>query len=83
MTAFLSYGAFWLWYALMLIFGHSGLLPLKGATGTIGPALLLWGVLTIYLWVGTFRLNLALWLVFAALWITFFSVGFRCAVCNP
>lgn len=76
MTAFLSYGAFWLWYALMLIFSGSGLLPLKGADSTIGAALLLWGVLTLYLWVGTFRLNRALWWVFLTLWITFFLLGF-------
>jgi uncharacterized protein len=76
MTAFLSYGAFWLWYALMLIFNHSGLLPLKGDDATIGVALLLWGLLTFYLWIGTFRLNKALWLVFLTLWITYFLLGF-------
>jgi uncharacterized protein len=75
MTAFLSYGAFWLWYALMLIFGHSGLLPLKGDDATIGAALLLWGVLTFYLWIGTFRINRALWLVFLTLWITYLLLG--------
>lgn len=75
MTAFLSYGAFWLWYALMLIFSHSGLLPLKGDDATIGAALLLWGVLTFYLWIGTFRINKALWLVFLTLWITYLLLG--------
>ena len=75
MTAFLSYGAFWLWYALMLIFSHSGLLPVKGEDATIGAALLLWGLLTFYLWIGTFRINKALWLVFLTLWITYLLLG--------
>jgi uncharacterized protein len=76
MTAFLSYGAFWWWFALMLIFSQSGMLPLKDADSTIGVALLLWGVLTMYLWVGTFRLPQALWWVFLTLWITFYLLGF-------
>jgi uncharacterized protein len=75
MTAFLSYGAFWWWFALMLLFGDSGMLPLKGTDSTVGAALLLWGVLTMYLWVGTFRLPRALWWVFLTLWITFYLLG--------
>jgi uncharacterized protein len=75
MTAFLSYGAFWWWFALMLIFGNSGLLSLKDADSTIGVALLLWGAFTMYLWVGTFRLPRALWWVFFTLWITFYLLG--------
>src|ERR1700761_4525816 len=56
MTAFLSYGAFWWWFALLLIFAHGGMIDLSRAGPTVGVALLLWGVLTLYLWVGTFRL---------------------------
>jgi succinate-acetate transporter protein len=75
MTAFLSYGAFWWWFALMLIFDHTGMLSLKDADSTIGVALLLWGALTMYLWVGTFRLPHALWWIFFTLWITFYLLG--------
>jgi uncharacterized protein len=32
-------------------------------------------VLTMYLWVGTFRLPVALWWVFLTLWITFYLLG--------
>ena len=75
MTAFLSYGAFWWWFALLLILGHNGILDLKGAGTTIGVALILWGVFTLYLWFSTFRLSRMLFLVFLTLWITFFLLG--------
>ena len=75
MTAFLSYGAFWWWFALLLILGHNGILDLKGAGSTIGVALLLWGVFTLYLWVSTFKLSRALFMIFLTLWITFFLLG--------
>src|SRR5881227_3669130 len=56
MTAFLSYGAFWWWFAFLLIFAHIGVIDISKAGPTVGVALLLWGVLTLYLWIGTFRL---------------------------
>jgi succinate-acetate transporter protein len=76
MTAFLSYGAFWWWFALLLILGGNHLISLEGAGGTIGVALLLWGVLTMYLWISTFRLTRALWWIFLTLWIAFYLLGF-------
>ena len=75
MTAFLSYGAFWWWFALLLLLGGNHLLPLDGTGTTIGTALILWGVLTMYLWVGTFRLSRTLWFIFLTLWIAFYLLG--------
>lgn len=75
-VAFLSYGAFWWWYALLLLFAGNGLINLKGADSTIGGTLLAWGVFTMYMWVGTFRLSAALWLIFLTLWVTFYLLGF-------
>lgn len=75
MVAFLSYGAFWWWFAMLLLFAGNGLLDLSSAGPTIGVALLLWGVFTFYMWIATFRLNRALWLVFLTLWITFALLG--------
>ena len=75
MTAFLSYGAFWWWFALLLIFGHSNLLPMNGSGSTIGVALILWGVMTLYLWVSTFVLARLLFAIFLTLWVTFFLLG--------
>jgi hypothetical protein len=71
MTAFLSYGAFWWWFALMLLFAHTGLIDISQAGATVGVALALWGLLTFYLWIGTFRLPRILFAVFLTLWITF------------
>jgi len=75
MVAFLSYGAFWWWFALLLFFSSNGLLDISSAGPTIGVALLLWGVFTFYMWIATFRLNRALWLIFLTLWITFALLG--------
>jgi hypothetical protein len=83
MTAFLSYGAFWWWLALLLILGHNHILDLTGAGTTIGVALILWGVLTLYLWVSTFALSWLLVLVFLTLWIAFFLLGSGALFAQP
>jgi succinate-acetate transporter protein len=75
MTAFLSYGAFWWWFAFLLIFAKTGVIDISQAGPTVGVALLLWGLLTLYLWIGTFRLPKILFLIFLALWITFALLG--------
>ena len=74
-VAFTSYGAFWWWFAILLLFAHNGIVNIGAAGPTIGVALILWGCFTFYMWIGTFRLNKALWFVFFTLWITFFLLG--------
>jgi succinate-acetate transporter protein len=83
MTAFLSYGAFWLWHAFLLLFAHSHLIDLSQAGPTIGVGVLLWGVLTIYLWISTFRLSRVLFFVFLTLWVTLALLGFGMIAANP
>ena len=83
MTAFLSYGAFWWWFAIMLLMNHAGMIDLKAAGPTVGVALLLWGVLTLYLWIATFKLSRLLFLVFLTLWITFALLGLGAALGKP
>lgn len=83
MTAFLSYGAFWWWFALLLLFGHNKLIDLSAVGPTIGVALLLWGVLTLYLWISTFRLSKVIFLVFLTLWPTFGLLGLGAILGNP
>lgn len=83
MVAFLSYGAFWWWFALLLLFAGNGMISLEGAGPTVGVALILWGVFTFYMWIGTFKLHKALWLIFLTLWITFFLLGFGDALHIP
>ncbi|MCL6633469.1 MAG: acetate uptake transporter [Alicyclobacillus herbarius] len=65
-TAFSSYGAFWLAFYFIV----------KAAPKTgMGVFLLFFGILTLYLWFGTFYLNKALFFVFLTLWITFFLLA--------
>jgi uncharacterized protein len=75
-TAFLSYGAFWWWFALLVLLGTNHVLDLSNAGSTIAFTLLVWGLFTLYMWVATFRLAKALWWVFLTLWVTFFLLGF-------
>src|SRR3954452_23327869 len=82
MTAFLSYGAFWWWFAFLLLFAHVGMIDISGAGPTVGVALLLWGLLTLYLWVSTFRLPRILFLIFLTLWVTFGLLGVGAITAN-
>jgi uncharacterized protein len=75
-VAFLSYGAFWWWFAMLVLLGGHGVLDLSQAGSTIAVTLIGWGVFTLYMWIATFRLAKALWWVFLTLWITFFLLGF-------
>lgn len=69
--AFFTYGAFWEWYFLTSI-GLAGSVTPAG----IGLVLLAFGVFTLIMWFGTFRMNLSLFLTFLLLWLTFFLLGF-------
>lgn len=69
-VAFCSYGAFWWSFALFAKFLGIGV---PGAA--VGWYLLAWGAFTFAMWIGTFALNRALFLIFGALWITFALLG--------
>jgi uncharacterized protein len=75
LTAFVTFGAFWWWYAALFLLGLTGVLPLKGTESTVAATLLLWGVFTFFLWMATFRLPKIVFLVFLALWLTFGLLG--------
>jgi uncharacterized protein len=83
MTAFLSYGAFWWWFAFLLLFAHNHWIDIADAGPTVGVALLLWGVLTLYLWISTFRLPKITFLIFLTLWVTFALLGLGAVTANP
>jgi succinate-acetate transporter protein len=73
-TAFISYGFFWL--SLVAIF----VLPKLDATWapdakSVGAYLALWGLFTLGLFIGTFRLNMALLVVFGTLTVLFFLLA--------
>lgn len=65
-VAFFSYGAFWWSFALFAHFFAAGV-----PAAFVGWYLFVWGIFTFYMWIATFRANMALQLVFLALWITF------------
>lgn len=65
-VAFLSYGAFWWTFAVLIHFFLG-----KTPAPFIGWYLFVWGVFTFYMWIATFRHNMALQLVFLTLWITY------------
>jgi succinate-acetate transporter protein len=75
-TAFISYGFFW-WSLVALI-----LLPkiIPGVTPTaeasLATYLLVWGIFTAVMFLGTLRLNRALQFVFASLTILFFLLAY-------
>jgi len=72
-TAFTSYGAFWMYYALVGTFAAMGIVTVDAVTA--GVALMLWGFLTFYLWIASLKANKATNLVFIFLAITFFLLG--------
>lgn len=73
-TAFTSYGFFWLSLVALNI------LPLMGygkAAGSLSMAayLFMWGVFTLFMFIGTLRINRALQVVFGSLTILFFLLA--------
>jgi succinate-acetate transporter protein len=73
-VAFTSYGLFWWWYAFLIWTVGAGWIKAP-AGNAVGLTLLMWGVFTLYMWIPTFRVNVALWSIFGLLWITFFLLA--------
>ncbi len=74
MVAFISYGLFWWWFALLQWTIGAGWLKPPPASA-IATVLLMWGILTFFLWIVTFRTSKAVWSIFLLLWITFFLLA--------
>jgi len=73
-VAFTSYALFWWWFALLQWTVGAGWL--KAPPGSaVATVLLFWGVLTLFLWIVSFRLSKAVFSVFLLLWITFFLLA--------
>ncbi len=72
-TAFTSYGCFWLSFWALV---HFDAVNIKGDEGNaIGLYLVAWGIFTLYMWVASLRVSVAVSLVFALLTVTFFLLG--------
>jgi uncharacterized protein len=68
--AFCSFGAFWWSFALFEKFFAIGV-----PSAAVGWYLLVWGAFTFAMWLASFALNRAVFLVFLVLWVTFFLLG--------
>jgi uncharacterized protein len=75
MTAFLSYGAFWCWFPLLHLLARNNAIDVSAAGATVGVALLLWGIFTLYMWISTFRQPKIIFLIFLTLWISLGMLG--------
>jgi succinate-acetate transporter protein len=70
LTAFTSYGFFWLSLVALIVMPELGWIPAT-SKGSLSIYLLTWGIFTAFLFIGTFKLSRALQLVFGSLTILF------------
>ncbi|MDY0292144.1 MAG: acetate uptake transporter [Desulfuromonadaceae bacterium] len=73
-TAFTSYGLFWLTLVALILLPKTGMVEASSPVA-MGFYLTCWGVFTAVLFLGTFRLNRALQVVFGSLMILFFLLA--------
>lgn len=74
LTAFTSYGAFWIALALAIVLDAARVLELTEIE--LGYAMLLWGLFTLYMSIGSFKVSrFAIPLVFISLTILFFLLA--------
>jgi succinate-acetate transporter protein len=74
-TAFTSYGLFWLTFVFLKILPNSDLWGAPSETIAIGFYLVMWGIFTSFMFVGTLNKNRALQVVFLSLAILFFLLA--------
>jgi uncharacterized protein len=73
-TAFSSYGAFWMAFALMELLAMNGVVqPIP--KGGLTVFLVAWGIFTTYMFIGTIRISVALMVVFAGLAALFYLLA--------
>ena len=74
MTAFVSYGFFWLTLVALIFMSKWGWITATSKSA-LATYLLMWGIFTLLLFIGTLRLNRALQFVFATLTVLFFLLA--------
>jgi succinate-acetate transporter protein len=74
MTAFVSYGSFWLTLVTMLILPKLGLASAPPAA-FVGCYLFMWGLFTALMFVGTLKANRTLQFIFGSLTVLFFLLA--------
>jgi succinate-acetate transporter protein len=73
-TAFTSYGAFWIAFALLVTFNVASI-PAEARPVAVGMFLLAWGIFTAYMTVAATTLSRPVLVVFVLLTITFFVLA--------
>lgn len=81
LTAFISYGFFWLTLVGLIVFPKLGWMTATSNTGMVSY-LTMWGIFTLLLFFGTLRISKALQFVFASLTILFFLLAIGDALGN-
>jgi succinate-acetate transporter protein len=74
-TAFTSYGAFWLSFWAFNQFYADKITNPTDLGHAVGLFLIAWGIFTTYMWIASFRVSVAVSLVFVLLAATFFALG--------
>jgi succinate-acetate transporter protein len=74
-TAFISYGFFWLSLVVMILLTKLGWAAASDETA-MAAYLSMWGLFTLFMFIGTFRLHVAGQVIFGTLTILFFLLAF-------
>ncbi len=74
MTAFVSYGFFWLSFAFIFLLSATHLAAAPDSA-SLGTYLFVWGLFTLLMFFGTLRMNGALMVVFGTLFLLFFLLA--------
>jgi succinate-acetate transporter protein len=81
-TAFTSYGLFWLSLVALIMLPKTGYIQAPG-DAAMTAYLVMWGIFTGVLFIGTFRMNRALQMVFGSLVVLFFLLAAGDFTGNP
>jgi succinate-acetate transporter protein len=73
-TAFTSYGAFWISFFILEQF-QADKIPSANLGAAVGLYLIAWGIFTTYMWIASFRVSVAVNVVFLLLAVTFIVLG--------
>ncbi len=75
-TAFTSYGLFWWSFVVLFLLPNTTAgQGFKNDKGGVIAYLIMWGIFTFVMYIGTLKLNRALQVVFLTLWILFFLLA--------
>ena len=81
LVAFVSYGSFWLTLVALIVIPKLGWIPAASESAMVAY-LIMWGIFTGLLFIGTLRISKALQVVFATLTILFFLLAIGDATGN-